>query len=472
MYAPDLSEARCIPMLGSEQIRLMPHGEVDGEPDSDRPDRHHCGQDHRERRPIVHRIGDNGHARGEGKPWATRAAFWPPLAPTLDCAPARLSIQPNMLINQHYGDLRRRARLAALATFAFASVAAPAAGQTSDSAYRKFDGVLAFIRQRNAKQYAITSPSGIDEASYVQIGGIDQWITIRGQDRANPVLLIVHGGPGDPTNPWTFRIFAPWEEKFTVVQWDERGAGRTLAKSGPGIASTLTVDRMAQDGIELAAYLCQHLGKPKVIVLAHSFGTLLAMQMVHQRPDLFYAYVGTGQVADETRNYAVAYDALLQKARALGNSQAVSELQRVGPPPYTTGDGYRVQWKWANAFEGADEFLNGRVGVALVAPGGSIEDFDHEVEGEGLSADQLVGQTKSKRMEDFGLTYALPVFFFQGAEDFTAPTALAREYLDRLQAPQKAFVAIPGGGHFAMFMRSDAFLAELLERVRPLAVDK
>jgi pimeloyl-ACP methyl ester carboxylesterase len=391
---------------------------------------------------------------------------------TVDRDRPLVSIQRTMLINQHISYASHGGRVGALAALLLASVAGPAVAQTTaDSAYGKLDGILAFIRERNAKQYAITAPSGIDEASYVPIGGIEQWVTIRGQDRANPVILIVHGGPGDPTNPWTFRIFAPWEEKFTVVQWDERGAGRTLAKSGPGIASTLTIDRMAHDGIELAAYLCQHLGKPKIIVLAHSFGTLLAMRMVHQRPDLFYAYVGTGQVADETRNYTVAYDALLQKARAVGNTQAVSELQRVGPPPYATGDGYRAQWTWANAFEGADEFLNGRIGLALVAPGGSIEDFDLEVEGEGLSSDQLVGQARSERMEDFGLTYAVPVFFFQGAEDFTTPTALAREYLDRIHAPRKTFVAIPGGGHFAMFMRSDAFLAELLHRVRPLAVD-
>ena len=191
----------------------------------------------------------------------------------------------------------------------------------TDSVYRKFDAFLSFVQARNAKQYAIASPTGIDEASYVPIGGIEQWVTIRGQDRANPVILFVHGGPGDVTNPWTFRIFAPWEELFTVVQWDERGAGRTLAKSGPGIASTLTIDRMAHDGIELAEYLRQHLGKPKIIVVAHSFGSLLALRMVLQRPDLFYAYVGTGQVADETRNYAVA----------------LAELQQVGPPPYPSG---------------------------------------------------------------------------------------------------------------------------------------
>ena len=363
----------------------------------------------------------------------------------------------------------KRLRLAgSLALFVLAR---PTFGQTpTASTYRKFDEFVSLIRARNAKQYAIASPAGIDEASYVPIGGIEQWVTIRGQDRANPVILFVHGGPGDVTNPWTFAIFAPWEEGFTVVQWDQRGAGRTLAKSGPDVASTLTIDRMAQDGIELAEYLRGHLGKSKIILVAHSFGSILAIRMARQRPDLFHAYVGTGQVADETRNYAVAYDALVRKAQALGNTRAVAELQRVGPPPYASGEGYGVQRKWANVFEGADQFLNSTIGLTLVAPGGSVQDFNRSVDGQILSGEQLVPQAKSARPEDLGLAFAIPVFFFQGAEDFTTPTALARQYLEMIRAPRKAFVTIEGGGHFAVFMRSDRFLAELVQRVRPLAV--
>jgi pimeloyl-ACP methyl ester carboxylesterase len=255
-----------------------------------------------------------------------------------------------------------------------------------------------------------------------------------------------------------------------MVQWDQRGAGRTLAKNGPSIAPTLTLDRMAQDGIELAEYLRGHLGKSKVILVAHSFGSIIALRMIRQRPDLFFAYVGTGQIGDETRNYAVAYDALVKKARALGNTSALTELQRVGPPPYASGEGYRVQWRWANAFEGADQFLNGTIGLTLVAPDGSVQDFNQSGDGEIFSADQLVSQAKSARQEDLGLTFAIPIFFIQGAEDFTAPTELAREYLEMIRAPQKAFVTIEGGGHFAVFMRSNQFLAELMKRVRPLAV--
>jgi pimeloyl-ACP methyl ester carboxylesterase len=93
----------------------------------------------------------------------------------------------------------------------------------------------------------------------------------RGPQQSRAVVFL-HGGPGDVTNPWSFLFFAPWEKHFTVVQWDQRGAGRTLRKTGPSVTSTMTVDRMTKDGIEVAEYLRKHLGKDKIIVLGHSFG--------------------------------------------------------------------------------------------------------------------------------------------------------------------------------------------------------
>jgi pimeloyl-ACP methyl ester carboxylesterase len=341
--------------------------------------------------------------------------------------------------------------------------------KATDSEYRKFDELVSFLRTRNAKQYAIPSPKGIDEAQFVTIGGIEQWVTIRGWDRDNPVLLFLHGGPGDVTNPWTFALFAPWEKQFTVVQWDQRGAGRTLRKTGPTVAPTITVDRMVHDGIELSEYLRKHLAKDKIVIVCHSFGSILGIGMARARPDLFYAYVGTGQVADETRNYFVAYDALLKKAQTVGNRQAIDELRRVGPPPYKSGEGYGVQRRWANAFEGADQFLLGILGLALVAPGNTVQDINDSVQGQELSGERLVPQTMSMGPKELGLEFSIPMFIFQGAEDFTTPTTLARHYEESMKAPQKAFVPIHGGGHFAVFMKSDQFLNELIARVRPLA---
>jgi len=345
----------------------------------------------------------------------------------------------------------------------------PAAPPAIDSEYRKFDELVSFVRTRNAEQYAILSPKGIDEGSFVKIGGIEQWITIRGQDRDNPVLLFLHGGPGDVTNPWSFALFAPWEKHFTVVQWDERGSGRTLRKSGPAVAPTITVDRMVQDGIELAEYLRKHLGKEKIIIVGHSFGSNLGTRMARARPELFYAYVGTGQVADATKNYSVTYEALLKKAKTLGDQRAIDELTRVGPPPYDSSEGYRVQRKWANAFEGADQFLDATIGFALVAPGNSVQDMNDSGDGQMLSSERLWPQLKSVRPADLGLEFSIPFFVFQGEEDFTTSTALAQQYLESIKAPRKEFVLIKGGGHFAVFMRSDQFLQELVARVRPLA---
>jgi pimeloyl-ACP methyl ester carboxylesterase len=335
-----------------------------------------------------------------------------------------------------------------------------------DAAYR--NGILTFIRNRNAKDYAIDPVKGIDEASYVSIGGIEQWVTIRGEDRNNPVLLFLHGGPGDVTSSWSYPYFAPWEHYFTVVQWDQRGAGRTLRKSGDSIAPTMTLDRMSQDGIDLTEYLCKHLGKHKIILVAHSFGTVLGLRMIQEKPDLFFAYVGTGEVADETRNYTAAYDALLKKAQAANNQQALDELKSVGPPPYTSSRGYQVQRKWSNLFEGAYRFLNSTMGGTLVAPGYSIDDLNDSFKGQILGEDRLFEQTKSLTMKDLGLKFAVPIFFFEGTEDFTTPTELARKYFQTLQAPRKEFVPI-SGGHFAVFMNCDQFLRELVGHVLPLA---
>ena len=347
----------------------------------------------------------------------------------------------------------------------------PAARSDTDSEYQKLDDLVSLLRTRIAQQYAIDSAKGVDEAMYVHLGGIEQWVTIRGEDRQNPVLLFVHGGPGDVTNPWSFAYFAAWEKRFTVVQWDERGAGRTFRKTGRSVASTMTLDRMAQDGIELSEFVRKHLTKNRIVVVAHSFGSILGLRMVQARPDLFYAYVGTGEVADETKNYSVAYAALLEKARSTGNQQAINELRRIGPPPYANGEGYGIQRKWANTFEGADRFLYGTLGLTLVAPTGSVEDLNDSRDGQNLSSERLVPQTGSSTSKDLGLDFRVPMFFFQGTEDFTTPTALARQYLEEIKAPLKKFVPIDGG-HFAVFMHSDRFLEKLVALVRPLALER
>ena len=225
--------------------------------------------------------------------------------------------------------LRSTAALVFICGAALASVDAQEApsGRSEAGEFQKLEPALKFLRTRNARDYAVTTPNGIDEATYVKIGGIEQWITIRGEDRKNPVLLLLHGGPGDATNPWGYAGFRNWLKYFTVVQWDQRGAGRTFGRNGAAAASTITVERMVQDGVELAELLSKRLQKEKIVLVGHSWGSTLGVFMVKARPELFHAFVGTGQVADPARNYAVAYAALVEKASREGNARAVRRTE-------------------------------------------------------------------------------------------------------------------------------------------------
>ena len=231
----------------------------------------------------------------------------------------------------------------------------------------------------------------------------------------------------------------------------------------------MTVARMTQDGVELVDVLRKQLRKDKIILVGHSWGSILGVHMVKARPDLFYAFVGTGQVADPAASYTVAYRALLRKAETLKDERAIRELREVGPPPYPDGRGYSVQRKWSNFFEGADAFISSMVGFALAAPGYTLRDVNDWFEGQGVSAERLVPQTSALDARTLTGDFAVPLFVIQGAEDFTTPTSLARAFVDSIRAPAKAFVPIEGGGHFAVFMKSSAFLDELVSRVLPLA---
>jgi pimeloyl-ACP methyl ester carboxylesterase len=131
-----------------------------------------------------------------------------------------------------------------------------------------------------------------------------------------------------------------------------------------------------------------------------------------------------------------------------------------------------VQRKWSNLFEHADLFINGMFGAALSAPGYSFADLNDWFNGQDLSGRQLIPQTSKLDLKALGGQFALPVFVIQGAEDFTTPTGLARELVANIRAPRKEFVTIPHAGHFAVFMKTDEFLQELLKRVRPLAATK
>lgn len=298
---------------------------------------------------------------------------------------------------------------------------------------------------------------GIHEARYVRIGGIEQWIQIRGDHRSNPVLLWLSGGPGISTIPST-SMYRSWEKAFTVVMWDERGEGKTFEQSGKSIARTMTIDRMTDDGIEVAEFLCRRLHKRKIVLLGFSWGSILGIHMARRRPDLFSAYVGTGQVVELERDAEAAYPLLVQRAKDVHNTAAEKQLEGVGPPPYPDSPKKWIWIRWANALDAGHHGGGGGAQPAYIMQGAM---WSQALMWNSILYDDLPA---------LGTNFDMPIFFIQGAEDHLAVTGLARVYFDEIHAPQKQFVVLPSVGHLAIFTARDAFLRVLVARVLPVAL--
>ena len=210
---------------------------------------------------------------------------------------------------------------------------------------------------------------------HAEIGGIEQWVQIRGEDRDNPAILVLAGGPGNSLVPLT-PVFRTWEQAFTVVQWDQRGAGRTYGRD-PADQGAMTMDRMVRDGIELTLYLREHLRQPKIVLLGHSWGTVLGVLMTKRRPDLYAAYVGTGQVVAKEEKEEILYAALLEKVRAAHDEDGLRRLEEIGAPPYRTQQDLLVQRAVSERYDtDAERNLESELTpVVLFAPGYSLIDI-------------------------------------------------------------------------------------------------
>jgi proline iminopeptidase len=316
----------------------------------------------------------------------------------------------------------------------------------------------------------IDTPNGIAERGFVKIGGIDQWITIRGEDRNNPAILILHGGPGDAQSQLAY-LYRHWEKDFTVVQWDQRGAGRTFGRNGKSTPD-MSVNQLIEDGAEVADYARKRLGQQKIILVGHSWGSALGVMLVKRHPELFSAYVGTGQIGDWPKQTAWEYAYTLQRLTADRRAAVVAELAKLGPPPYASDAQEEVMRKWLNRYLAKSDriYLLTSIAVMLRNADYSLKDFGDLQTGHlSFSIPALYAQVTRIDLNTLGYDVPMPFFIIDGREDRITPPDLVAEYFQKIRAPQKEMMLIDGG-HFAMMSNADAFLKILLERVRPAAL--
>lgn len=319
------------------------------------------------------------------------------------------------------------------------------------------------------------APQGekIDEQGFVAIGGIEQWVTIKGDDCRNPVVLFVHGGPGNPNGPFADRVYAGWQQDFTLVQWDQRGAGMTYGRNRPDADTPLTIERMAQDGTELAAYLARHLDQRKVILFGGSWGSALGVQMAKAQPQLFHAYVGTGQMVEYRENQSATYRRLLELARAANDVKTVATIEALGPPPWANPRNFGIVRRATRIYEAKTTTPPPKdwwQPAPLYATPQALADYEA---GEDYSFLQFVGMNGDGMLSRIdtpalGLVFGLPVFLLQGSEDLVTMPDVAKRYFDRISAPRKEFIMIAATGHDPNGPMIAAQYDVLKRRVRPL----
>ena len=322
------------------------------------------------------------------------------------------------------------------------------------------------MRRRNARKLALGSRTGVYEARFVDIGGIPQWITIRGRDRRNPVLLFLHGGPGSPYTPFNSWLLE-WEQHFTIVQWDQRGAGRTFMRNGTAGCGRISLDQLASDGIELAEFLRMHLEVQKLVLLGSSVGSVIGVLCIHRRPDLFSAYVGANQ--NGPNSLPVKYALTKQAALKTKNKKGLALLDRMGNDPsyWTIEQSGALDRLAVKESSGVPNLIYDLMLPALLwDPEYSLREIGAIRKGMDFSTKELFRELMAIDIDVLGHRIDLPFFIFQGDGDILTPSATARAYFDSISAPHKAFVTIPGG-HLVEFANPARFLQGLLQVVLP-----
>jgi pimeloyl-ACP methyl ester carboxylesterase len=315
-----------------------------------------------------------------------------------------------------------------------------------------------------------TVAGSITSLEKVVLGGVEQTILIRGKDASKPVLLFLHGGPGDSNIPFVKKFQTPeLEENFVVVQWDQRGAGASYSDD-------LTEDDMAvvnfiEDTKALTNHLRARFDQDKIFMLGHSFGSALGFLTIGQYPELYHAYIGAGEAADWNKRQSTSYAWALEQALLKNDQDAIEALEALQPFDYANPEHIAVKNKWVFSYGGHihkmdkfDEFKS----YMGKGPEYTADDVNSFMKGKSWSANTVgIEAVKSNYSLFRDLPEIdIPVYFFAGRHDHQTPATLAEEYYNSVKAPKKGFIWFEDSGHTMIFEEPEKMTRELITIAR------
>jgi len=309
-------------------------------------------------------------------------------------------------------------------------------------------------------------PGSVAEVHYLRLGGVDQWVMVRGERLANPPLILLHGGPGLSESGFFRHFAAPLEKHFTLVYWDQRGSGKSFSRKIP--RSSMTVEQFIADLDALVEFVRRRLEKDKVVLLGHSWGSALGVLYAARFPEKVAAYVGTGQVGDWSAGEASSYAFALAEAQRLHKDKPLRKLRAIGPPPHTARGVFAERMQLT--------FVEGRMDwkamwnlwrIVLGRPESSILDLPNVLRGWRFSLDAMWAEVSRLNLNELAPTLKVPVFFLLGRNDHWVPPETSVAYFEALTAPSKKLVWLENSGHETFVDEPARFNEVMAQLVRP-----
>lgn len=301
----------------------------------------------------------------------------------------------------------------------------------------------------------LSGPRSVTSLEKIRLGGVEQWVLIRGHDRDSPVLLFLHGGPGMPAMFLAHAFQRRLEREFVVVHWDRRGAGKSFDAASD--RTGLSVSRTLEDTYELTRILRTRFGQDRIYLVGHSWGSYLGLLAVREHPEYYLAFVGTGQMAGDRGQVAAERREFLVRAAAeTGDPELRARL--AAPLVEVTEDDL---FRYGGELHAARNFLPILM-TGLRAPEYTLRDIANVKKGSDLVGREMKYDVEPKPLEGEIPALEVPVFFLLGRHDFNTPSRLAAEYLNRLSAPLNGLVWFERSAHFPFFEEPKRFRAEML----------
>jgi len=342
------------------------------------------------------------------------------------------------------------------------------------------------LQDHNSATYDAKGPKSIDVLESVNIGNIEQWLHIRGYDSDNPILLFLHGASFSQIG-WFDAVQRPWENYFTVVQWDQRQTGKSYVPLKQ-ISSTMTNERMIEDTEEVIAYLRKRFNQEKIFLIGKSYGTYLGMHMVKRHPDWLHAYVADSQMINFMDFAHEEYTHLFHYAKTENNRELVIKLEAMAPRPDPEN-------RWASFIEHEGFIYRelDRIGKGITPLSyGTVERLFRSMAVNVLLSKHLtlsnlyniffglksIFDPKCGFSEEImgidipgeiGSKFDVPIFVFTGAHDWHVPHAFQEQWFKSITAPYKEQVWFENSRHYPYLEEPGKYLMILVEKVLPLA---